>query len=302
MSLSGVTRSADTPFEMSPSLMQFAIGLFGLGFGLFWLYRAFATGRALGRFGFADRATRPVGFWLHVVALVGIVLLSSMQVVLPVLKERTGFRALHPVAASAARTPSSAGGSVASGCGEPGPAVCFVAVGAAPDVPVETLARYYSALIGSPVGVLAPVALTREAGGLPLVSAKRSQVGIDALTRLIRDTYPSLWGEGVTVVILTANDLWLEARPDWRYSFGGATSRRGGGGFAVVSTARLDPAAYGQAPNPEVLQRRVHALIGKYLALLRYGERASSDPASPVYDAIRTPADLDRMQAFAPPR
>ena len=287
---------------MSLSWTQLAIGLFGLASSLFWLYKAFATGRALGRFGFADRATRPVGFWLHVVGLVCIAILSSLQVVLPVLKERAGFRALHPVAASAAITPSPVAASATSGCDEPGSAVCFVAVGAAPDVPVEALAGYYSTLLGSPVGVLAPVALTREAGGLPLVSTTRSQVGIDALTRLIRDTYPTLWRQGVTVVILTGNDLWLEARPDWRYSFGGATSRRGGGGFAVVSTARLDPAAYGQAPNPEVLDRRLHALIGKYLAVLRYGERASSDPASPVYDAIRTPADLDRMQAFAPPR
>jgi hypothetical protein len=127
-------------------------------------------------------------------------------------------------------------------------------------------------------------------------------VGIDALTRLVRDTYPALWGKGVTVVILTGNDLWLEDRPGWRYSFGGATAGRGGGGVAVVSSARLDPAAYGGAPNPGVLERRLHALVGKYLALLRYGESVSSDPASPVYNAIRTPADLDRMQAFAPPR
>jgi hypothetical protein len=102
-------------------------------------------------------------------------------------------------------------------------------------------------------------------------------------------------------VILTGNDLWSETRPDWRYSLGRATSRRGRGGFAVVSSARMDPAAYGQIADGAVLARRIHALVGKYLAILSYGESVSNDPASPVYDAIRSPSDLDRMQAFAPP-
>jgi hypothetical protein len=47
---------------MSFTYMQIAIGLLGVGFGLFWLYRAFATGRALDVAGFTDRATRPVGY------------------------------------------------------------------------------------------------------------------------------------------------------------------------------------------------------------------------------------------------
>jgi len=287
---------------MSFTYMQIAIGLFGVGFGLFWLYRAFTTGRALDVAGFSDRATRPVGFWLSVAGLVLITAIFSMQVVLPVPKDHRGFHALHSAAVSVTMAPSPVPAAATRGCAAPGPAVCFVAAGAAPDVPVKTLAGCYTTLLGAPVGVLAPVALTREADGLPLVDTKRSQVGIDALTRLVRDTYPALWGKGVTVVILTGNDLWLEDRPGWRYSFGGATAGRGGGGVAVVSSARLDPAAYGGAPNPGVLERRLHALVGKYLALLRYGESVSSDPASPVYNAIRTPADLDRMQAFAPPR
>jgi hypothetical protein len=221
--------------KMSIYVIQIAIGLLGVGFGLYWPYKAFATGRALGRFGFANRATRPVGFWLHVVMLSCIVAISSLQVAVPVLKEHGGFHALHSAAASGAMVMSPVSAAAAPGCSASGSAVCFVAAGAAPDVPVETLARYYTTLLGAPVGVLAPVALTREADALPLVNTKRSQVGIDALTRLVRDTYPALWGKGVTVVIFTGNDLWLEDHPGSRYSFGGASSRRGGGGFAVVS-------------------------------------------------------------------
>ena len=298
-SLEGFQR--DILLKMSLALVQIAIGLSGVGFGLYLLYRAFTTGRTRGRFGYADRATRPVSFWLDVVGYFFIVVISS-QVVLPVLVGRRDFHALHSTPASGAMAQSPVPAADTPGCDKPGIAVCFVVAGAVPDVAVETLARYYTSLLGTPVGVLAPVALTREAGGLPLVDTKRSQVGIAALMRLVRDTYPALWDKGVTVIILTGNDLWLEDRPGWRYSFGRATARLGGGGLAVVSSARMDPAAYGEAPDPEVLERRVHAMVGKYLALLLYGESTSSDPASPAYDGIRSPTDLDRMQPFAPPR
>jgi hypothetical protein len=103
-------------------------------------------------------------------------------------------------------------------------------------------------------------------------------------------------------VILTGHDLWLENRPSQRYALGAVTVRNAGGGFAIVSSARMDPAASGQAADPAVLERRMHAMLGKYLAMLRYGATPSADPTSPVYNAVQSPADLDRMLAFSPPR
>jgi hypothetical protein len=43
-------------------------------------------------------------------------------------------------------------------------------------------------------------------------------------------------------------------------------------------------------------------MLGKYLAMLRYRAKPSVDPTSPVYNAVQSPADLDRMRAFSPPR
>jgi hypothetical protein len=281
--------------------LQLAVGLFGVSFGLFWLYRAFATGRALGRFGFADRATQPVGFWVHVVTLLLIVALSSTQVVLPVLKDRRGFRGRHPVVIDRDLPVYPTARLVAKACEEPGPRVCFVVAGVAPDVPVDRLAEYASTLLGSPVGILEPIGLTRQADGLPLIDEQRLQVGAGALERLVGATYPRLWSDrDVTLVILTGHDLWIERNPGQRYAFGAVTVRNGGGGFAVVSSARMDPAAYGQASDPVVLERRLHVLLGKYLALLRYGATPSTDPTSPVYNAVRSPADLDQMRPFTP--
>ena len=191
----------------------------------------------------------------------------------------------------------------AADCETPGPRICFVTVGVAPDIPVDSLGRYYSTLLGSPVGILEPIALTRQAEGFPVIDERRLQVGTGALERLVRATYPTLWGDrDVTVVILTGHDLWLEDRPGQRYAFGAATVRNAGGGFAIVSSSRMDPAAYGQAADPAVLERRMHAMLGKYLAMLRYGAKPSADPTSPVYNAVQSPADLDRMRVFSPPR
>jgi hypothetical protein len=286
--------------KMSQTSVQLAVGLFGVGFGLFWLYKAFATGRALGRFGFADRATQPVLFWLHVVALLLIVAVSSQQVIMPVLKERRGFGARHPVVADHDLPVSPVAPLSAKGCEESGPRVCFVIAGVAPDVPVDRLAEYASTL-GSRVGILDPIALTRQVEGLPLVNDQRLQVGTGALERLVGATYPRLWGNrDVTLVILTGHDLWIENSPGQRYAFGAATSWRGGGGVAVVSSARMDPSAYRQPADPAVLERRMHVLVGKYIALLRYGATPSTDPTSPVYGAVQAPADLDRMRVLSP--
>jgi hypothetical protein len=254
----------------------------------------------------ADRATQPARFWLNVALLVGLVGVASSSltwtaVVSGVLG--SGFRATHPVATGRDQPESPVARGSAAGCEELGPRVCFVVAGVAPDVPVDRLAAYASTLLGAPVGILDPIALTQQAEGRPIIDEQRFQVGTDALERLVGATYPRLWGNrDITLVILTGYDLWIENSPEQRYAFGAVTVRNGGGGFAVVSSARMDPAAYGQAADPAVLERRLNVLLGKYLALLRYGATPSTDPTSPVYNAVRSPADLDRMQPFTPRR
>jgi hypothetical protein len=274
--------------------------------GLFWLVQAFVTGRARGVRMSADRVSQPARFWLIVAVLVLLVAVSSTYLAWAAVAAGvvgSAFRSRHSVVVDRNLPESPVARLSAAGCETPGPRVCFVAVGVAPDIPVDSLARYYSTLLGSPVGILEPIALTREAEGLPVIDERRSQVGIGALERLVRATYPMPWGDrDVTVVILTGHDLWLENRPGQRYAFGAATVRNAGGGFAIVSSARMDPAAYGQAADPAVLERRMHAMLGKYLAMLRYGAKPSADPISPVYNAVQSPADLDRMRAFSPPR
>jgi hypothetical protein len=290
------------------------MGLISLGvsaavtdtWGLYWLVQALVTGRARGVRLSAERASEPARFWLNVAVLVLLVAVSSTYLAWAAVAGGvvgSAFRARHPVGVDRHVPESPVARVSAAGCETAGPRACFVVVGVAPDIPVESLSRYYSTLLGSPVGILAPIALTRQADGLPVIDERRLQVGTRALERLVRATYPMLWGDrDVTVVILTGHDLWIEDRPGQRYAFGAAMVRSAGGGFAIVSSARMDPAAYGQVGDPAVLERRIHAMLGKYLAMLWYGARPSADPTSPVYNAVQSPADLDRMRVFLPPR
>jgi hypothetical protein len=274
--------------------------------GLFWLVRGLTSGRAVGAFGTADRASSPVLFWLNVAVIAGLVAVSSGYLAWAGFTSGAvpgTFRATHPVAVSGDATPAPVPRASAPGCDTPGPRVCFVAAGAAPDVSVEFLASYYSTLLGAPVGVLDPIPLPKQARGRRLVDPGRAQVGAGALIELVRETYPTLWVDrGTTILILTGNDLWVENHADWAFAFGSLVERRGGGGMAVVSSARMDPVAYGHAPDPARVERRVRSLIGKYVAILRYGERLSHDPSSPVFDPIQSLSDLDGMRPFAPPR
>ena len=273
--------------------------------GLFWLVQAFVTGRARGVWQTAERARQPAVFWLNVAVLVSFVASSLLYLAWTVVAYGvvgSTFQARHPLTLGR-DMPELPVEQSAAGCQELGPRVCFVIVGVGPDVSVDELARHSSTLFGRPVGTLVPVVLTRQADGLPVVDERRRQAGADALERLVRSTYPTLWRDlDVTVLILTGHDLWVESRPGQRYAFGAVTVRPAGGGSALVSSARMDPAAYGRPPDPVLLERRMRVMVGKYLAMLLYGEKPSADPTSPVYNGIESPADLDRMQLFSPPR
>jgi predicted Zn-dependent protease len=66
-------------------------------------------------------------------------------------------------------------------------------------------------------------------------------------------------------------------------------------GYAVISTARMDPQSFGQPPDERLLMERLRKMTTRYIALDLYGFPRSTDPKSVLYDSIRSLGDLDRM-------
>ena len=183
------------------------------------------------------------------------------------------------------------------GCAGPGRRVCFVVVGTPPDVPVEEIAAHYSRPpLNLQTGILPPIALRDSVSGQPIVNALRDQLEANAVLQLVHATYPTLWSDrDVTVVALTGYDLRLQARPDWQFVFGATNTRTGGGGFGLVSDARMNEVAFGGSADPALLEKRLNAMTGNYVGMLYFGLAASDDPRSPVFASISGPDDLDNM-------
>ena len=58
---------------------------------------------------------------------------------------------------------------------------------------------------------------------------------------------------------------------------------------------RMSPEFYGEPANDQLFFSRMRKLVSKYIGLLYYGLPPSEDPASPMFDSILGPADLDAM-------
>jgi len=110
--------------------------------------------------------------------------------------------------------------------------------------------------------------------------------------------FPDVYADQNAVLIgLTPLDLY-DSTSHFRYLFG--IKRDVSDPRAVVSSFRMDPQFYGDAPDEALYFSRYRKLLTKYVGLLYYGLPTSLDPKSPMYDHILGPDDLDRMQEPLP--
>ncbi len=212
------------------------------------------------------------------------------------------FRARHPLPSEeelAAATPTLA---AADGCTGVGRQVCLVPVGGEPQPSLEPLADYYAATLDLSIEVLPRIGLSGEAAG-ELIDRARDQLNGAGVIDLMRRTYPELWAEpGVTLIGITDHDLFSSTSAHLRYVFAGRSQRSIGGGFAIVSTARFDPAAYiplfGAKPPQgfaETTESRLRRAVTKQIGLLHVGLEPSGEPTSAVYCCPNSIDDLDSM-------
>ena len=132
--------------------------------------------------------------------------------------------------------------------------------------------------------------------GLPLdesvVDNHRRQLVAEALIALMRRAYPREAEDGSAVLVgITAHDLYIAGHAKWRWAFSYRTDER----FAVVSTARMDDAAWGGAPDPQRLEVRLRKMVTKNLGMLYFGLDQSSDRRSVMFGPILGLGDLDSI-------
>jgi uncharacterized RDD family membrane protein YckC/predicted Zn-dependent protease len=168
--------------------------------------------------------------------------------------------------------------------------VCFVGIGdGTPPYQLDALPAYYASTLGASVGLLPQVGLAGESYEGEVLDYDRKQLHAEGLLELMRRTHPTLWLDpDVTLVGVTWHDMYSSSRPEWNWLF----SQREGN-FAIVSTARMDPTAWGDRPSRQLLEARMRKMVSKSIGVLHYHLPQSNDPSSSVYCCITGLRSLD---------
>jgi predicted Zn-dependent protease len=126
---------------------------------------------------------------------------------------------------------------------------------------------------------------------LSTVDKRRQQVIAEEAINLIKLRYPNLASDPNAVVIgVTDEDLYIRGE-DWQWAFG----YRMQGRFAVVSSARMNPANLGGAANDVLTESRLRKMVLKNIGVLYYLLPLNHDPRSVLYDDVGAVEDLDNM-------
>jgi cytochrome c-type biogenesis protein CcmH/NrfG/predicted Zn-dependent protease len=126
---------------------------------------------------------------------------------------------------------------------------------------------------------------------LDTVDKRRQQVVAEEAISLMKLRYPDLASDPNAIVIgVTDEDLFVR-REDWQFAF----CYRMLGRFAVVSSARMNPANLGGSANDLLTESRMRKMLLKNIGILYYHLPVNHDPKSVLYEDVGEVADLDKM-------
>ncbi|MBI5517451.1 MAG: hypothetical protein HY909_27015 [Deltaproteobacteria bacterium] len=183
--------------------------------------------------------------------------------------------------ASRPRRPSRALG-FPSACARAG-ALHFTALGAMPAARVEALAARYRRAYRVPVTVLPPVPAAAEA-----FDRARGQYEASALLAAVERAHAATLSDPSARVLAVATEDQYIATRRWRYAFAAYGER-----VAVVSTARMDPAFYGDQADRGLVDARLHRMVTRVLAGIYCGLPRRGAPDSVLRPEVLSLDDLD---------
>jgi predicted Zn-dependent protease len=168
--------------------------------------------------------------------------------------------------------------------------IYFVPVGKTPQADVDWLANYYREHLHVEVEVLPRV---------PIPDSARiegtGQTAAQDLLNLLRIQY---FRQGATCVIGIADEDINSRMPGTNYLYAYHQTYPNGN-YAIISTARIGPAYFGDPPDRPLETSRLRKMTTKMIGFLYYHLPESSDPESPLYGGINGISDIDsRRQAF----
>jgi len=136
-----------------------------------------------------------------------------------------------------------------------------------------------------------PIVMDPVPFALTTVDKKRQQVIAEEAVELIKMKYRDLVADPNAVVIgFTDEDMYIRDR-NWQWAFGYWTQRR----FAVVSSARMNPANLGDTANDVLTEARLRKMLLKNIGVLFYLYPTNYDPKSVLYNEVRGVEDIDKM-------
>lgn len=178
----------------------------------------------------------------------------------------------------------------------PQPDLYLIAIGSTRPELVESVAAEVQARLRMAVRLLSPLELDPRA-----YDARRSQVIGERLIDAIKYRNPALTADrSARVIGITAFDMYMDGRrAEWKFAFAVRSPDRR---VAVISHARMDPAALGGASNEELLRSRLRKMVLKNVGLMYYGLPASNNPRSVMFNNVLGVDDLDRMSEEFDPK
>ncbi len=164
-----------------------------------------------------------------------------------------------------------------------GHGVTLVPMGSVPVEDMLGLAGFYGARYGLPIAVIDPIPIPNDV----LDRSRRQLIGEDLIAYL-RAAAPMAVFENQVVIGVVAEDLYVRARPDWRFAFGAIR-----GNVAVISTARM--VAPFDLLDRALERARMRKMVTRYIGYMLYGLPESADRHSVLYDPLLSRDDLDAM-------
>ena len=173
------------------------------------------------------------------------------------------------------------------------PGVYLVALGEFPREELDRIAVGYRDRYHVPVGVLAPIPLDRES-----FDAGRNQLVAEKALALVSHEHPEVVEKPRTALVaLTIQDMYVQGKP-WEYAFAAHESTP----YAVVSSARMDPAFSGLRSMPKLAESRLRKTVAREIGVIYLGLPLSRDRRSLLYGDALSPDDLDFMTASYSPK